>query len=186
MDSRGKAESTSGKRDKAGDVRVRSRSRYRRYCRQLARNCKKIFPESETDPDRSGAGRTLSPMRVAGARQSCRNIRAGQNPRPITNTPSHRAVSHQSAEYFSLGQLNNSTRRRTVSGWARVGWVLMYLPLPGGFQRLTGKSSDERLTRFSRYSSAIKLPSTIPPAIKLVRGDTKPSERLRFGPRIIQ
>lgn len=120
-------------------------------------------------------------MRIAGARQSCRNIGAGQNPRPITNTPSHRAVSHQSAEYFSLGQLNNSTRRRTASGQGASGQGFNVFAVTGGFQRLTGKSSDERLTRFSRYSSAIKLPSTIPPAIKLVRGDTKPSERLRFG-----
>lgn len=118
--------------------------------------------------------------------------RRGRNPRPITNTPSHRAVSHQSAEYFSLGQLNNSTRRRTAVAGRRGRRLLMYLPLyrtgpasgdrasreGGGFQRPTGKSSDERLTRFSRYSSAIKLPSTIPPAIKLVRGDTKPNERL--------
>lgn len=94
---------------------------------------KKYFPSARDRAGQVGIGRTLSPMRVAGARQSYRNIRAGQNPRPITNTPSHRAVSHQSAEYFSLGQLNNSTRRRTASGWARVGRVLMYLPLPGAF-----------------------------------------------------
>lgn len=145
---------------------------------------KKIFPESESG--QVGIGCALSPMRVAGARQSCRNIRAGQNPRPITNTPSHPGCQSSIRGIFFSGSIEQFYASSDSERMGASGLGFNVFAVTGGFQRLTGKSSDERLTRSSRYSSAIKLPSTIPPAIKLVRGDTKPSERLRFGPRIIQ
>lgn len=130
--------------------------------------------------DRSG----IVDAYIVGARRSCRNIRTGQNPRPITNTRRLTELSVINPRNIFLWV--NWTILRVVGhrvNRARMGWVFA---VTRGFQWLTGKSSDERLTRFSRYSSAIKLPSTIPSAIKLVRGDTKPSERLRPGPWIIQ
>lgn len=89
-----------------------------RYRRQLAQNCKKIFP------DRARPRRTRHRPRcerVCGGRTTIApKYTRAKSEANYKHAASHRAVSHQSAEYFSLGQLNNSTRRRTARPARRV------------------------------------------------------------------
>jgi len=175
--------SASAEHDKADDIRVRSRNRV-----DIVGNwreiVKKYFPRASpirterrahVTADACGGCTTIVPKYTRGAKSEANYKHAVS---PGCQSSIRGIFFSGSIEQFYASSDNERM------GASELGFNVF--AVTGGFQRLTGKSSDERLTCFSRYSSAIKLPSTIPLAIKLVRDDTKPSERLRFGPRIIQ